>query len=165
MEPLKKLIDEFKTQLKKGIIQKAYKGLMEYILGLRTGFADEFPGYSVSGTLYHGYMDMTYFALFPPTLKQRKLKIAIVFSYDTFRFEIWLSAINKHIQAKYLKLFQESGLKDYRIVPTVDGYDSIVEHVLAKDPDFDDPDGLTRQIMRGTRRFIEDIEKILSRKD
>jgi hypothetical protein len=162
MEPLCKDIDEFKRQLQKGSIQRAYKSLMDYILGLRTHFEAKFPEYSVAGSIYHGYMDMTYFALFPEALKQRKLKIAIVFVYDTFRFEVWLSGFNKQVQAKYWKLFRESAWNKYLVVPTLEGADSIVEHVAADDPDFGDGAALTKKIEKTTVKFIEDIEKFLS---
>ena len=35
MESFQEYMPEYKKQLKKGSIQKAYKGLMEYIMGLR----------------------------------------------------------------------------------------------------------------------------------
>ena len=34
---------------------------------------------------------MTYFALFPASLKCRGLKVTIVFNYEAFRFEAWLA--------------------------------------------------------------------------
>jgi len=36
MESFHEYMNEYKKQLEKGIIQKAYKGLMEYIMALRT---------------------------------------------------------------------------------------------------------------------------------
>jgi len=48
---------------------------MEYIMGLRTQFSHEFPNFA-PGHIYQGYMDMTYFPIFPKLLKSRKLKIA-----------------------------------------------------------------------------------------
>ena len=72
-------MNEYKKQLEKGAIQEAYKGLMEYIMDLRTHFQKKYPDHFVSGSLYYGYMDMTYFSFFPESLKLRKLKIGIVF--------------------------------------------------------------------------------------
>jgi hypothetical protein len=155
-------MDEYKRQLKKGIIQQAYRGLMDYIMGLRTHFEKQFPDLMVSGSVYHGYMDMTYFALFPQVLKDRKLKIAIVFNYDSFRFEVWLSGCNKQVQSKYWKLFKESKWCKYHIIPTIDGADSIVEHILVENPDFSDTDFLTKQIEKATIQFITDIADFLS---
>ena len=152
---------ELKKQLEKGSIQKAYLGLMEYFMDLRTHFQKKYPDHFVSGSLYYGYMDMTYFAFISPSLKERKLKPAIVFVYDTFRFEVWLAAANKQVQSKYWELIKDSGWDKYRLVPTIKGYDSIIEAVLVEEPDFSDLDALTEQIERGTLNFIEDVEKFL----
>ena len=154
-------MDEYRRQLKKGAIQEAYRGLMEYIMGLRTHLANKYPDHFVSG-IYYGYMDMTYFSFFPKSLKERNLKVAIVFVHEEFRFEAWLAGYNKQVQAKYWKLFKESGWDAYHVVPNTKGVDSIVEHVLVEDPDFSDADALTRQIETGTAKFIEDIEDFLS---
>jgi hypothetical protein len=163
MESFHEYIDEYGKQLEKGAIQKAYKGLMEYIMDLRTHFQNKYPDYSVSGSIYHGYMDMTYFSFFPESLKDRKLKAGIVFIHDKLRFEIWLFGYNKQVQLKYWKLFKESGWNKYRIVPTTKGVDSIIEYVLADNPDFSDLDTLTKQIEKETLRFIKDIESFLSK--
>jgi hypothetical protein len=156
-------ISEYKKQLEKGAIQEAYKGLMEYIMGLKTHFKNKYPDYFVSGSIYYGYMDMTYFSFIPESLKHRNLKAAVVFVHDTFRFEVWLAGYNKQVQSKYWKLFKESGWNKYHIVATTKGADSIIEHVLVGNPDFRDLDTLTRQIERGTLKFIRDVESFLSR--
>lgn len=162
MTEFNEYMEEYKKQLEKGVIQKAYKGLMEYIMGLRTHFRSKYPEYTISGNVYQGYMDMTYFALFTPPLKNRKLKIALVFIYYPFRFEVWLSGSNKQVQWKYWKLFKENNWDKYHIVPSLDGADSIVEHILVADPNFDDLNALTNKIEKCTIRFIEDIEGFLS---
>ncbi len=104
---------------------------------------------------------MTYFSFFPERLKDRKLKIAVVFVHEAFRFEVWLAGYNKQVQTKYWKLFMASGWAKYRIVPTTQGVDSILEHVVVDAPDFRDLGALTRQIEKGTLRFIKDVEEYL----
>jgi hypothetical protein len=163
MESFHEYMDEYKKQLKKGAIKKAYKGLLEYIMGLRTYFNKRYPDYFVSGSVYYGYMDMTYFSFFPESFKHRKLKVAIVFIHDTFRFEVWLAGYNKQVQSRYWKLFKESNWNKYRIVSTTKGVDSILEHVLVDDPDFSDLDSLTKQIENATLKFIKDIESFISK--
>ncbi len=105
---------------------------------------------------------MTYFALVPKSLKDRKLKIAIVFLHKEFRFEAWLSGVNKQVQGEYWKLFKDSNWDRYRLVPGIQGYDSIVESILVDDPDFCDPEGLTKMIDSSTMKFIADIDTFLS---
>ena len=153
---------EFRKQLEKSTIKEAYRGLMEYILGLKTYLNKKYPDYFVSGSIYYGYMDMTYFSFTPESLKQRKLKIAIVFNYDAFRFEVWLGGYNKQVQNKYWDLFRNSGWNKYHIVSTIKGVDSIIDNILVETPDFSNLDALTKQIEKGTLEFIKDIEHFLS---
>jgi hypothetical protein len=165
MESFQEYMDEYRKQLEKGAIQKAYKGLMETILDLRTHFKNKYPDYFVSGSIYYGYMDMTYFSFFPKSLKDRNLKIAVVFLHEAFRFEAWLAGYNKQVQIKYWRLFKESGWKKYRLVPATKGADSILEHVLADPPDFSDMGALTRQIEAETLKFMQDVEGFLSKRE
>mgnify|MGYP001132844839 CR=1 FL=1 len=154
---------EYHLQIQKGILPKAYKGLMEYILSLRTYLQKKYPEFNISNSLYAGYMDMTYFSLFPPVLKDRRLKIAIVYLHEAGRFEAWLAAVNKDIQARYWKIIKDNGWQKYRLVPTTQGYDSILEHVLVATPDFADLESLTAQIEQETLVFIQDVEKFLDK--
>ena len=163
MKPFHEYMIEYRKQIEKGDIKEAYRGLMEYIMELRTYFTKKYPDYFVSGSIYQGYMDMTYFSFIPESLKSKKLRIAIVFCYDTFRFEVWLAGYNKQIQTKYWKLFKESDWNKYRIPSTTKGVDSIMEYILVDDPDFSDLDSLTKQIEKGTLRFITDVENFLSK--
>ena len=162
MASLQENLNEYKQQLEKGLIQKAYKGLMAYIMELRTFFANKYRDHFVSSSIYYGYMDMTYFSFIPPSLKQLKLKPAIVFVHEAFRFEVWLAAYNKQVQSKYWKLFKENDWNKYRLVPSTKGADSIIEHILVDNPGFSDPDALTAHIERATMEFIKDVERFLS---
>ncbi|MCW3999484.1 MAG: hypothetical protein NWE93_04540 [Candidatus Bathyarchaeota archaeon] len=163
MDDFARSIEEYKRQLKAGAIQKAYRGIMDYTMSLRIHFERQHPDLAVSGSIYFGYMDMTYFALVPEPLKQRKLKIAIVFLHEPFRFEVWLAGANKAVQKKYWALIKKSGEAKYRIPSAVEGNDSIVESILVENPDFSDPDQLTLQIEEAALRFIDEIEEFLSK--
>jgi hypothetical protein len=162
MESLADYMQEYREQLAKGLIQKAYQGLMGYIMDLKTHFSKKFPELA-PGNIYQGYMDMTYFPVFPKALKSRKLKIAIVFIHNTIKFEVWLAGYNKQIQTRYWELFKESNWHKYCIPPSIKGIDSIIEHTLVNNPDFSNPDSLTGNIETGTLVFINDIENFLSK--
>jgi len=162
MGPLQGYMEEYRKQLEKGNIQKAYQGLMEYLMGLRTCFAKRYPDFVVSGSIYYGYMDMTYFSFSPESFKRRNLKVAVVFLHEHFRFEVWLAGYNKKVQVKYWELIKESSWDQYRLVPAPEGADSIIEHTLVDNPDFGDLDALTEQIERETLKFIGDVGLFLS---
>jgi hypothetical protein len=163
MESFQEYMAEYRKQLGKGAIQKAYRGLMEYIMDLRTHLHNKYPDYFVSGSIYYGYMDMTYFAFYPESLKKRNLKIGIVFIHETCRFEVWLFGYNKQVQSKYWKLFKESNWNKYHIAPATKGVDYIIDYTLVDNPDFSDLDALTKQIEKGTLNFINAIEDFLSK--
>jgi hypothetical protein len=163
MESFPEYINEYKKQMEKRIINKAYKGLMEYILDLRTYFKNKYPDYFVSGSIYFGYMDMTYFSFYPKSLGDKKLKIAIVLIHESMRFEVWLAGYNKQVQSKYWKMIKESNWNKYHLVSTTKGADSILEHILVDNPDFSDLDALTKQIEKATLKFIRDVESFLSK--
>jgi hypothetical protein len=156
-------MNEYKKQLKRGYIQDAYQGLMEYFRDLRAYFKNTYPEYSVSDSIYYGYMDMTYFSLFPESLKRRKLKIPIVFTHDTFKFEVWLSGSNRNVQTRYWKLLKESDWNKYHLASNPRAIDYVLDHSLINNPDFGDLATLTKQIERGTLEFIRDVEGFLSR--
>jgi hypothetical protein len=162
MENFQDSMSEYKKQMQKGTLPEAYKGLMEYILALRTHLKTAYPDYFISGSIYFGYMDMTYFSFYPKSIKDRNLKIAIVFIHNTCRFEVWLAGYNKQVQSKYWKLFKENGWKKYPLVPTTEGVDSIMESVLVENPDFGDLEALTRHIETKTLNFIEDVDGFLA---
>jgi hypothetical protein len=154
-------MEQFQKQLRDGSIQRAYSALLSYMMSLRSHFMKSHPDFAVSG-LYQGTMDMTYFALVPPSLKQRDLKIAIVFNYKAFRFEAWLAGSNRRVQRRYWELFRDAQWSNYRIVAPARGVDSIVECDLVTSLDFSDQSALTSSIETATVGFACDIERFLS---
>lgn len=161
MHSIQEDMNELRIQLTKGSIQKAYRALFSFMMELRSHYVNKYGDPAVSG-LYQGYMDMTYFALFPPFLKRLDLKVAIVFNYDDFRFEAWLAARNRKVQRQYWELFKDSHWAEYRVVAPAGGIDSIIECDLAVDFDLSQPDTLISRIEGRTSAFINDLEIFLS---
>jgi len=79
----------------------AYKGILEFLGKLRAEFVKEHPHYDVV-SIYQGYMDMSYFSLSTKSLKDKGLKIAIVYLHEKGNFEVWLSARNRDIAKSYV---------------------------------------------------------------
>ena len=162
MQSIQQDMDSLKKQLEQGSIQRAYRALIAFMMNLRTRFSNEYGDSAVSA-LYQGYMDMTYFALFPASLKKHDLKIAIVFNYHDFRFEAWLAARNRKVQRKYWEIFKDSLWPGYRVVAPAVGIDSIIECDLAGDFDISDIDALSLKIESITKDFIIDVETSLAK--
>jgi hypothetical protein len=157
-------IRELRKHLGKGAIQRAYRGIIAYMSQLRTAFANQQGESAVSG-LYQGYFDMTYFALFSRELKKRSLKLAVVFNYETFSFEVWLAARNRQVQRRYWKLLVDAGYKKHPLVEPAIGIDAIVQATLAADYSLEAEDNLTTRLIDGVTAFERDMSALLRRID
>ena len=160
MNSLNKDVQEYKKQLDKGQIQKAYRGILSFMSDLRADLIKKYPEFSI-GAIYPGYMDMTYVAFTPPILKNRGLKIAIVFLHEDGKFEIWLAGSNRTIQAEWIQLLRDKPIGDYRLSKVYPGTDSIVETSLVKEPNFDEIEQLKVEIEEKTIQFMEEIKRLI----
>jgi hypothetical protein len=156
-------MSEYRKKLQLGTVQQAYRGLMEFMASLRMRLQEKHPEYAISGSIYQGYMDMTYFALTPLPLKEHGLKVAVVFAYETFCFEVWLAAVNKSVQKEYWEMIKASEWSKYPTVATITGADAIIEHVLVENPDFGNLAALSEAIETGTMNFITDVDCLLQK--
>jgi hypothetical protein len=147
--------------LGKGQIQKAYQGILSFMSALRTTLEKRYPDHAVS-TLYLGYMDMTYFAFTPADLKQKRLKIAIVYLHEGGTFEVWLGGSNRTVQAEVIEQVSLMPLDDHlRLSRVQPGVDSILEATLVQQPDFDHPEDLMQELEEKTVEFISHIRPLL----
>ena len=135
---------------------------MEYIRGLRAHFKKKYPQFSVPTNIYYGYMDMTYFAILTPLTRAHNLKIGVLFEYANFRFEVYLSGVNRNVGAEYWQIIKDRGWSEYTSADDPKKVDYIIYDVLAEDPDFGDLEALTEIIEGGTLEFIKNVEGFLS---
>jgi len=157
-EKLNENFAEYKKQMELGHVPKAYSGLMEYMMSLRTHFKTNFEEYTV-GSFYQGYMDMTYFPISTNSLHKKKLKLAIVFDHLKTQFEIWLSGQNRQIQNEYLNTTKQLELKKGFVITK--NPDSIIESIITENPDFSDLDKLTAEIEKAVAKFIKDLTELI----
>jgi hypothetical protein len=106
-------------------------------------------------------MDITFFTLFPVSFEGQKLKIALVFNHERINFEAWLCGINNQVKTKYTEIFTKGTRMDYRIPPFTHSQDSLLECDLSSDPDFDQPQTLTKELERGVWQFVGEVEHLL----
>lgn len=151
-------MEYFKALLEDGRIIDAYQGLTAYFRHLRSHFESTFPHYEVPGSIYYGYLDMTYFSILTPALKDRLLKVAVVLVYQPFRVEVWLSGRNRKVQEEISCSIRQAGWQAYPLTPDPGKADSVLSQVLIEDPDFSDLEDLTARIEKGTQEFIQAVE-------
>ena len=155
-------ITEYRRQLQKGAVKTAYQGLMTYFDSLRLYLKSKHPDYFLSD-VHYGIMDYTYIYFFPKSFQRQKLKVIILFSHDTFKFEILLAGYNREAQAKYWKLFRKKGFNKYNLSKDSTEADRFLSEVLVTQPDFSNLDTLTSEIEKKTLLFIETIEAFLEK--
>ncbi len=160
MDTLNDHIRAYTAQLVLGHIQKAYKGIIGFMTELKAYLEHRHADY-VSGALYFGYMDITYFAFTPIVLKQKKLKIAIVYLHGQSRFELWLAAENRKIQSATIALLSGKNIGAFKLSAAGPGVDSIIAWTAAEQPDFDSPDTLMTLIEAQTIRFAADMAALM----
>ena len=160
MDKLNDLISDYQHQLQKGTIQKAYREILGFISGLKVHLKRKYPEYQVSG-LYQGYMDMTYFSFTPAELKERNLKIALVYLHEENRFEAWLSAVNRSVAEEYIQKLKDFDDMGYMISKTPLGVDYITTRILTDSPDFDDQKKLTEEIEIRGLSFIRSMTDLV----
>ena len=160
MQSLNSDIREYTKQLELGEVQRAYKGIMIFYSKLRNYFERKYPECKPSA-LYFGYMDMTYFACTPPELKEKDLKIAIVYVHEENRFEVWLGGKNRKVQAEYIKKMGIMDLGKYSLSKVMPGVDSIIEEIIVNEPDFEKEEKLIQLIESKMLDFSKDISEII----
>lgn len=163
MKTLNQRIDYYTALVRQGELQTAYKGIMDFMGQLRAAFTASEPEISVGGSLYQGYLDMTYFSLTTDLLREKGLKVAVVYLHDKKAFEAWLSARNRTILARYRPIFDDMILDEVEVFHDETNQDAILECLLTDSPDFDRPDRLLAELVSGTEKFIAAVQKIVSK--
>ncbi len=160
MKTNQEMMDDFHECLLEGDIQKAYRIIFDVLGKVKVNLSTN-NKISIPNSIYHGYLDMTYFPVFTDVLKKHLLKIAIVFNYDKFRFEIWLSANNKKIQKKYWEILKDKKWNKYKIMESIVNEDSIIEYPIKITTNYNEIDRLVNAIEKQSIDFIANIEEFL----
>ena len=146
-------VSAYKGVLKNGDIQVAYAELVKYVQKLKTTFSKDLGDTYSFGNVFPGYMDYTYFYFSNDFLRDKKLKLGLVFNHNHVRFEAWLLGQTKDIQEKYWKLLKTTKWINGSEMPQY----SISEVILVDNPDFNDLDTLTENIKNKLVSVAEDI--------
>lgn len=153
MKNLNQLIDEYTNHLRQGEIQAAYRGILAFIGKLKADYIKKYPSYD-TGSIYQGYMDMTYFSLSTQQLKEKGLKIAIVYLHEKGAFEVWLSARNREISKKYESVFSRCITNNCTMFHDEANQDAIIECTLTPTPNFESQNSLIDSIEQGVENFV-----------
>ncbi len=158
MKKLGDYVAIYKEQLDKGDIQKAYTGLIKYVLSLKSHLSKEMSDEFSFGNVSQGYMDYTYFYFFNDFLRENKLRLGVVLNHEKIRFELWLLGQNAEVQKTYWDLLKTTKWnKDQSVMPKY----SVLEVVLESNPDFNNLDTLTVKIEKEAINVSNEIIEYL----
>jgi len=140
---LNEYIVAYKKQLEIGDIQKAYEGLVKYVLKVRSHLSKKVGNRFTFGNASQGYMDYTYFPFSDKFLKSKDLRFGLVLNHDKIRFELWLMGRNAEVQSRYWDILKST---KWNINRKERPKYSVLEIVLVENPDFNDCNILTQNI-------------------
>jgi len=156
MENINSCISLYKEQVNKSDIQKTYMFLLKYVMQVKANFEKAFSKEYSCGNVSPGYMDFSYFPFYNEYLRDKKLRFGIVLNHVEMRFELWLMGQNKETQKRYWDLLKTSPWnQDHTPKPQY----AELEIVLIDNPDFENIDALTVNIINGA---VEEADKVIA---
>lgn len=162
MKDLNGYVSLYKEQLKKGDIQKAYKGLIRYVMSLKSHLSRTLAERYSFGNVSLGYLDYTYFYCIDSYLREKKLRFCIVLNHEKMQFELWLVGQNSEVQKKYWNILKDTEWNKYQT--SMPKY-SVLEVILIENPDFNNLSLLTEQIEKEIIPITDEIIGYLKRTD
>lgn len=98
------LLVEYKRIMDNTMIRSCYQQVISLIKTIASVLEERLPAYRFMKRIVENQMDVTYFQLTNERLKDRGLKIQVVFVHETCEFEVWMSGYNRNIQCAYAKV-------------------------------------------------------------
>ncbi|HIT36656.1 MAG TPA: hypothetical protein IAC30_08250 [Candidatus Faecousia intestinavium] len=95
------LLESYKNLVQTTSLADSYREFVRLFRFLRAQLEKEMPDYQFQGNIVENAMDYSYFQFSDQALKSRGLKIVVVFIHKQFRFEIWLSGVNRSNQKRF----------------------------------------------------------------
>jgi hypothetical protein len=157
-------MQELKACLKTGAVARAYREILAYMARLRVALLEQAVDRSASG-IYQGHLDITHFALFPEAFKARGLKLTILFNYEDFCFEAWLTARNQKLGQHYWKLLHAAHFDHYPLIQPAVGHVALFKVLLANDFSLALEEPLTANILASVAELEAEVIGYLDRFD
>lgn len=139
------LLSEYKELLQTTNLRKGYQEFIKLFRYIRVSLEKNMPEYKFQGNIVENGMDYSYFLFTNESLKEKGLKIAIVFVHSNFQFEVWLSGYNRNYQLKYYDLLKGKNIP-FQLTDNPARKNYILRVVLEENVDISDADLLTERI-------------------
>ena len=120
-----KYINEYKKIIQTTDIQLGYKELINSIKHLKSYLQKEMKNFNFSKNIVENNLEYTYFHFTNKELKSHGLKLVLVFTHKEFKFEIFLSGVNRQKQINFF-----NDIKDKKIKYILSNNPSKTDYVL-----------------------------------
>lgn len=97
------LLETYRTLLQTTDLQNAYQEFIRLFRFLRNKLERQMPDFRFQSSITENAMDYAYFSFTDPGLKEKGLKLVVVFDHKNFRLEVWLSGVNRTAQCRWAK--------------------------------------------------------------
>lgn len=100
------LLETYRTLLQTTDLQKAYQEFIRLFRFLRNELERQMPDFRFQSSITENAMDYAYFSFTDPGLKEKVLKLVVVFDHKNFRLEVWLSGVNRTAQCRWAEYWR-----------------------------------------------------------
>lgn len=153
-------IERYTTAVAQGDIASAYRGILSALTQFKSAWESAHPQDTV-GALYQGYLDMSFVAVLPAALAEKRLKISLVYLHPSGTFTLWLIAGNRAIQKSVSDALRNVPLGIYALTKLEPGVDAIIALDLPKPYAFDEPEQLTKNLLQAAEAFLADMTALV----
>ena len=148
-------IEEYKNIIQTTNLQRAYQEQIKFFRYLRNCLQKEMVDLKFTGNIVENNMDYSYFQITNFNLKQEGLKIVFVFLHQQFKYQIWLSGVNRQEQLKKINMYQKS--TNYNLTSNPIKTDYIIRKDVETKFDYNNLEKLINDLKEEIYSFINDI--------
>lgn len=153
---LSECIESYSRAVAGGEMPRAYRGILTALSQFQSAWEQAHPEDS-TGSLYQGYLDMSFLAVTPRDLAAKRLKISLVYLHAEGVFTLWLTAGNRAIQKRVSQALRAVPLKGYALTVLEPGVDAVIAKEIQKPYPFDEPARLTQYLLAQAEAFAADM--------
>lgn len=126
---------------------KGYQEFIKLFRYIKIKLEEALPLFSFCGNIVENGMDYSYFFFTDEELKNKGLKIVVVFVHKDFNFEVWLSGYNRKYQTEFYEKLKDQDLEyDLNHEPTKKDY--ILRAVVDRTIDYSDGQAVLEAIRK-----------------
>ena len=132
MEVFDEDILEFKKLIQTTRLKQGYQKIQKLLRNLRNDLVKEMMGYRFQAGVVENNMEYAYFQMQDELMKRYNLKTVVIFDYQRFSFEVWISGVNRHVQKAYQQYLQTIANETWQLTNDPLHQDYILRNLISK---------------------------------